>query len=462
MAQPAPKVERLPDFAPRGQQEAQGVNAWGADVGVEEEVILSEDMPFEPTELQQTQQRLLLEGDFPELDREVIVQGRVLGKGAFGEVREGRLFGKMKVAVKTVTVKPDELHKLMRELNALAKCRHPNVLNLLGVCTQMPPKVLIITDLVDGGDLKDWLYRDHRFRNSSLLDKLLLMEKIADTLAYLHSIGVVHRDLKPENILMTSDGEPKICDFGLAKADTEIGKSIYTFVGTIHYMAPEIARGEAYDEKADVYSFGVILNEVLTGRRPFSEIQIRNAAHIFRLIRDGEKPKLCTNTLPELVDLINSCLDGNSRSINKRPSFSDIVTFLRAVISSQLASEYPVVVNDILSNSRIILRSIEAGANLSEEQKHMLSSRAEEIQNWAQHAPPADQGTWQECQRLKAQLAEMQALLPPGVVETVQKEENTPRPTPVVPHEQSHVQPLTAQSQSDVDPGREEKSCRIL
>ena len=74
----------------------------------------------------------------------------------------------------------------------------------------------------------------------------------------------------------------------------------------------------------------------------------------------------------------------------------------------------------------------------------------------------ADQGTWQECQRLKAQLAEMQALLPPGVVETVQKEENTPRPTPVVPHEQSHVQPLTAQSQSDVDPGREEKSCRIL
>ena len=97
---------------------------------------------------------------------------------------------------------------------------------------------------------------------------------------------------------MTSDGEPKICDFGLAKADTEIGKSIYTFVGTIHYMAPEIARGEAYDEKvsthplllfvhdvlswmhsfylrlfascfpvkcnvqADVYSFGVILNEV--------------------------------------------------------------------------------------------------------------------------------------------------------------------------------------------------------
>ena len=80
----------------------------------------------------------------------------------------------------------------------------------------------------------------------------VLTGQIAVTLGYLHSIGVVHRDLKPENVLMTSDGEPKICDFGLAKADTELGKSIYTFVGTIHYMAPEIARGESYDEKVVV------------------------------------------------------------------------------------------------------------------------------------------------------------------------------------------------------------------
>lgn len=196
-----------------------------------------------------------------------------LGVGGMGEVwkaRDTRL--DRVVAVKASKAAFDD--RFEREARAVAALNHPNIVALYDVGRDAGVSYLV-TELVEGDSLRTLLERDPL----PLRRALELAAQIADGLAAAHQIGIVHRDLKPENIMVTRDGRAKILDFGLAKredpasADTQTHSGPLTnegsVMGTVGYMSPEQARGRAADHRSDIFSFGAVLYEMLSGQRAF-------------------------------------------------------------------------------------------------------------------------------------------------------------------------------------------------
>jgi len=141
--------------------------------------------------------------------------------------------------------------------------RHPNIVQYMGM-TKTDEDVYIVTEYLNGGDLYDKL-RDKTIKLSWKRIVNLAIETCR-AIAYLHSRGVVHRDLKSQNLLVDNNWRVKICDFGFARAANP--KEYMTLCGTDEWMAPEIMLGEKYDERADIYSFGMILTEFIRREDP--------------------------------------------------------------------------------------------------------------------------------------------------------------------------------------------------
>ena len=208
----------------------------------------------------------------------------LLGKGGMGEVWRARdtKLGR-EVAIKTLPEEfakdADRLARFEREAKLLASLNHPNIATIYGLEEHEGTRFLVL-ELVDGDTLADQIKRGPIGVEVSL--KLSL--QIAEALQAAHEKGVVHRDLKPANIKVTPDGKVKVLDFGLAKAfsrDDAQGNLANSptlsmqatqqgvILGTAAYMSPEQARGENADQRADVWAFGVVLFEMLTGRGTF-------------------------------------------------------------------------------------------------------------------------------------------------------------------------------------------------
>ena len=203
-----------------------------------------------------------------------------LGSGGMGNVwramdtKLGR-----EVAIKTLSedVAPDaeSLARLQREARLLATLKHPGIAAIYGLEEQQGMRFLVL-ELVEGETLAERLRRGPL----PLEDALRLARQIADALEAAHEKGIIHRDLKPANIKITPDDATKVLDFGIAKTipRTETDESVTASVeateagmilGTVAYMSPEQARGKAVDKRTDVWAFGVVLYELLTGERPF-------------------------------------------------------------------------------------------------------------------------------------------------------------------------------------------------
>jgi len=199
-----------------------------------------------------------------------------LGEGGMGTVyRASDTKLQREVAVKvlpeTLALEGERLARFVREAHVLASLNHPNISTIYGV-----EDGAIVMELVEGSPLEGPL---------SAEEAIALITQLIDALEYAHDNGVVHRDLKPGNILVTVDGRLKVLDFGLAKAlsveretGTKVsdsptltfeGTSVGLIMGTAAYMAPEQARGGVIDRRADIWSFGVVLFELMTGRRLF-------------------------------------------------------------------------------------------------------------------------------------------------------------------------------------------------
>src|ERR1017187_5883806 len=201
----------------------------------------------------------------------------LLGQGGMGEVyrvRDTKL--KRDVALKVLpdafARDPERMARFQREAEVLASLNHPNIAQIYGV-----EERALAMELVEGEAPKGPMPFDEAWKIAS---------QIAAALEYAHERGIMHRDLKPANILVTSEGVVKLLDFGLAKAfsnqkepsaspensptltlgATEVG----VILGTAAYMAPEQARGKAVDKRADIWSFGVVLYELLSGEQLFS------------------------------------------------------------------------------------------------------------------------------------------------------------------------------------------------
>src|SRR3990172_7967513 len=150
---------------------------------------------------------------------------------------------------------------LLREAQVIAKLNHPNIVQVhdAGVLDGAP---FIVMELVEGDSL-------HRRRPTALLEILSIARQVCAALEHAHAHGIVHRDLKPENVLIGDDGTAKLTDLGLARsgaptaAQGEIG-------GTVFYLAPELALGQASDGRADLYALGVMLYELTTGQLPYT------------------------------------------------------------------------------------------------------------------------------------------------------------------------------------------------
>ncbi|XP_055961849.1 receptor-like serine/threonine-protein kinase ALE2 isoform X2 [Mercurialis annua] len=199
---------------------------------------------------------------------------KILGEGGFGLVYRGKLDDGREVAVKVL--KRDDQHggrEFLAEVEMLGRLHHRNLVKLIGICTEDRTRCLVY-ELILNGSLESHLHGVDK--ETSLLDwdaRMKIALGAARGLAYLHedsSPGVIHRDFKSSNILLEHDFTPKVSDFGLARAAMDDGnKHISTHVmGTFGYLAPEYAMTGHLLVKSDVYSYGVVLLELLTGRKP--------------------------------------------------------------------------------------------------------------------------------------------------------------------------------------------------
>jgi len=206
-----------------------------------------------------------------------------IGVGGMGEVyRAADTNLKRHVAIKVlpdaVAGSADRLARFQREAEVLASLNHPNIAAIYGL-ERAASQTALVMDLVEGPTLADRI----AMGPIPLEEALPIANQIADTLAAAHAQGIVHRDLKPANVKVRPDGTVKVLDFGLAKvqADDDATRTAEGLaLGTAAYMSPEQARGEPVDTRSDVFSFGVVLYEVLSGRRAFgrpSQLETLNA-----------------------------------------------------------------------------------------------------------------------------------------------------------------------------------------
>lgn len=256
--------------------------------------------------------------DIPELVVErsdFTLEKTAVGKGASGNVyRATRISTKECVAVKALhsaSLDKYELASLKREVTALATLRHRYLVKFVGAVLTSP--FWIITEFMSGDSLYKRL-RDKNRPNGTDLTRIAY--KVAVGMTYLHSRNIIHRDLKTLNILLDDNLSPRICDFGIAR---EIGDKMTGLMGTVFYMAPEIIGKNRYNLKADVFSFGMMLWEMLKCEVPFGNMsQIEAGSAILR----GQRPVIPRSTPKMLQSLIKDCWQVDKDS---RPSFDEIV-----------------------------------------------------------------------------------------------------------------------------------------
>ena len=206
-----------------------------------------------------------------------------LGAGGMGEVYRARdpRIGRdvaIKILPPGLAADPDRLRRFEQEIRATGLLNHPNILTIFDTGTFEPAGIatgavpFIVTELLEGRTLRD-LLRDGAIEPSRAID---YARQIVRGLGAAHEKGIVHRDLKPENLFIDAAGRVKILDFGVAKlvalgaGDDTIASTQGMVVGTVDYMSPEQARGETVDRRSDLFAVGLVLYEMLAGKRPFA------------------------------------------------------------------------------------------------------------------------------------------------------------------------------------------------
>jgi serine/threonine-protein kinase len=200
---------------------------------------------------------------------------RVLGKGAMGVVYEGRDPNlDRRVAIKTVKVEnlseeaaAEYEHRFRTEARSAARLQHPNIVSVYDSDRDADVAFLVM-EYIQGDDLKHHLDRGTRY---SLEQSLKIIRDLLSALDYAHKQGIVHRDIKPANLLIEPGGRVKLTDFGVARIQDsgEATRTQGSMVGTLKYMAPEQVQGQKIDSRADLFSVGVVLYQLLTDKRPF-------------------------------------------------------------------------------------------------------------------------------------------------------------------------------------------------
>ena len=300
-----------------------------------------------------------------------VVLGAEIGRGSSGVTHRAMWRG-APVACKIVDVSsPGRAATFLREVRVQSRTRHPNVLPFYGARVDPPDRCWILTTLCHGGTLKQWLYPKGVDNGTKrpLAARLRIAHELARALRCLEesSPRLIHRDVKPSNLFMSSDADDAtayLADFGLAReirggeADaTEARETLNSNpnssspppkpssedvmtgeTGTYVYMAPEVVRHERYDAKADVYSFGATLVELVNGAPPYREY-FQTPVQIAFAVADGKlRPELkaaASRACPGIAAVAQECV---ARDPSSRPSFAKIVDAFDAMLPEVLAA----------------------------------------------------------------------------------------------------------------------------
>lgn len=257
---------------------------------------------------------------------------RELGRGGMGVVYEGfdRELDRT-VAIKTMISNlagEEQKERFLREAKLIASLKHPGITQIyeIGVEDEV---IFFAMDYIEGLSLIEYI----KVMQLGIREKIQLMVQVADALAFAHQQGVIHRDIKPENIMIDSNGKPYLMDFGLAKRKgSEVLTMTGAAIGTPQYMSPEQVEGKKGKIKktTDIFSFGIVLYEVLVGKPPFTATSIQ-AIFSAIAIKDPVMPRKLVPDLPrDLETICMKCLEKSQskRYTNARALHSDLQNFI--------------------------------------------------------------------------------------------------------------------------------------
>ncbi|CAI0561320.1 unnamed protein product [Linum tenue] len=260
------------------------------------------------------------------IDLRKLNMGMAFAQGAFGKLYRGTYNGE-DVAIKILERPENSPEKaqvmeqqFQQEVMMLATLKHPNIVRFIGGCRK-PLVWCIVTEYAKGGSVRQFLTRR---QNRAVPLKLAVKQAldVARGMAYVHHLGFIHRDLKSDNLLIAADRSIKIADFGVARIEVQT-EGMTPETGTYRWMAPEMIQHRPYTQKVDVYSFGIVLWELITGMLPFQNMTAVQAA--FAVVNKGVRPVIPNDCLPVLSEIMTHCWDTNPEV---RPPFADIVRML--------------------------------------------------------------------------------------------------------------------------------------
>ncbi|RID51177.1 hypothetical protein BRARA_H01862 [Brassica rapa] len=269
--------------------------------------------------------------DVWEINLQQLKFGHKIASGSYGDLYKGT-YCSQEVAIKVL--KPERLDselekEFAQEVFIMRKVRHKNVVQFIGACTK-PPHLCIVTEFMPGGSVYDYLHKQKGVFKLPALLKVAI--DICKGMNYLHQNNIIHRDLKAANLLMDEHEVVKVADFGVARVKAQTGV-MTAETGTYRWMAPEVIEHKPYDHKADVFSYGIVLWELLTGKIPYEYMTPLQAA--VGVVQKGLRPTIPKKTHPKMRELMERLWE---KDPTLRPDFSEIIEQLQ-VIAKEVEEE---------------------------------------------------------------------------------------------------------------------------
>ncbi|RLN45971.1 hypothetical protein BBJ28_00019495 [Nothophytophthora sp. Chile5] len=275
------------------------------------------------------------------IPREKVAIGELISRGGYGEVYVGTYNG-LTVAVKMLLPATRKsvrhVNDFLAEVKLMTSLDHPCIVQFVGVAWDSLSDVCVLIEYMEGGDLRGLLQTFDREQHpvGFNYEKVRIALDVANALTYLHSLApvVIHRDLKSKNILLSDELDAKLTDFGVSRE--RVDRTMTAGVGTSLWMAPEVLMGERYDDKADVFSFGVVLSELDLQTLPYSHAvesdgsgrRMRDTAVLQQVAMGKLRVQFSAGALKSMVDLGNACV---SLSPTERPTAAEALYKLQVI-----------------------------------------------------------------------------------------------------------------------------------